>query len=167
MGRLFREETLLAEGLMALYLAWANEVVGPARRVLGDCMEGLLVFGSVGRGTPRDGSDLDILVVASGLPMGRGPRARLAEEIENLWTSGRRSQPDLTLILRTPEDVVAGFPLIFDMVDDGRIPFDPNGTVKNLLLGWRRRLEKAGARRIQTEEGWYWDLSGGRKDWEL
>ena len=34
----------------------------------------LAVYGSVGRGTPRWDSDVDLLVVANGLPHGRFPR---------------------------------------------------------------------------------------------
>jgi hypothetical protein len=36
----------------------------------------LVVFGSVGRGTAGPASDLDLLVVASGLPDGRALRVR-------------------------------------------------------------------------------------------
>lgn len=148
-------------------MAWADEVVQSARKNLGEGMEGALVFGSVGRGTPHIGSDIDLMLVVSDLPSGRGPRSGLAEEIEADWVCARASLPELTLILRTPAEIESGFPLLLDMAEDAQILFDPEGTVARLLDGWRERLAKAGARRIRTADGWHWDLSGGRKEWEL
>jgi predicted nucleotidyltransferase len=52
-------------------------VTAETQRCYGDRLVSLVVFGSMGRGTARPDSDLDLLVVADDLPRGR--RARLVQ----------------------------------------------------------------------------------------
>ena len=51
-------------------------------KVYGDRLISLAVFGSVGRGTPRTNSDVDILVVADNLPPGRIKRVLEFEKVD-------------------------------------------------------------------------------------
>ncbi|MCL6564701.1 MAG: nucleotidyltransferase domain-containing protein, partial [Firmicutes bacterium] len=53
-----------------------------AQAIWGPRLKALAVFGSVGRGTPRFDSDLDVLVVLSDLPGGRLARAEVGQALE-------------------------------------------------------------------------------------
>lgn len=50
------------------------DLLDACRRHYGARLVALAVYESVGRGTPRWDSDVDLLVVAEGLPAGRCPR---------------------------------------------------------------------------------------------
>lgn len=120
----------------------------------------LVVFGSVGRGTPRPDSDVDLLVVADPLPDGRIPRVREFEEVERSVTVnpsvGRAHR--LSPIFKTPAEVRRGSPLFLDMLDDGRLLYDRDGFFAKELAALRERLDKLGAKRIWKGDAWYWDL---------
>src|SRR5439155_12583411 len=69
------------------------------RRGYGDRLVAVAVFGSVGRATPRDDSDVDLLIVARDLPEGRMRRveqflpmeARLERALQSIQGDGARS----------------------------------------------------------------------------
>lgn len=131
------------------------------------------VFGSVGRGTPRQDSDIDLLIVARDLPRGRLRR------VEEFLPVEAAIEPDLKAavpvgaaivlspVFKTPEEFEAGSPLFLDMVEDARILFDPDGFLSRCLEGLRARLQKLGARRIRRGNAWYWDLKPDLKPGEV
>ncbi|MFB3904719.1 MAG: nucleotidyltransferase domain-containing protein [Acidobacteriota bacterium] len=53
-----------------------DKLAKACREVYGERLISLLVFGSVGRGTPNPDSDIDLLLVVAGLPQGRVRRVR-------------------------------------------------------------------------------------------
>jgi uncharacterized protein len=124
----------------------------------------LVVFGSMGRGTPRPDSDLDLLIVADGLPRGRRARVEEFEVIERavaprLVAERREGFPiELSPVFKTPDEVLAGSPLFLDMVDDAKVLFDRDGFFAGALSRLRERLARLGARRIWRGNAWYWDL---------
>lgn len=135
-----------------------------ALQVYGSRLVSLAVFGSVGRGTPRPDSDVDILLVAENLPPGRMARVREFNRVETALAPmlGALRQEgvetELSPVFKTPAEVEAGSPLFLDMVDDARILYDRDGFLSGCLERLRRRLEKLGARRIPYAGTWYWDL---------
>jgi predicted nucleotidyltransferase len=126
----------------------------------GNRLVSLVIFGSVGRGTPRPDSDIDLLVVADPLPDGRIPRVREFDEVERSVASGEpaRHSNRLSAIFKTPAEVRRGSPLFLDMLDDGRLLFDQGGFFAKELAALRERLDKLGAKRIWKGDAWYWDL---------
>ena len=126
----------------------------------GQRLVSLVVFGSVGRGTPRPDSDVDLLVVADPLPDGRIPRVREFEEVERSVAvhpsvgGAHRLSP----IFKTPAEVRRGSPLFLDMLDDGRLLYDRDEFFAKELAALRERLDKLGAKRIWKGTAWYWDL---------
>lgn len=142
-------------------LAALNET---ALQVYGSRLVSLAVFGSVGRGTPRPDSDVDILLVADDLPRGRLARVYEFNQVEAALASVlgalRREgvETELAPVFKTPAEVEAGSPLFLDMVDDARILYDRDGFLCGYLERLRRRLEQLGARRIPHAGAWYWDL---------
>lgn len=141
-----------------------------AAAVFGYAFEGAVVFGSVGRGTPHVGSDIDVLLVISDLPEGRTGRAAAAAQVEDFWRrSVVPSAPELSLVLRTPAEVTSGFPLVLEIAEDGRVLSDPHGVTGRLLLARHERMALAKAKRVQTGESWHWDLRGDSRPggWKL
>ena len=126
----------------------------------GDRLVSLVVFGSVGRGTPRPDSDVDLLVVADPLPDGRIPRVREFDAVERSVASvgaadfARR----LSTIFKTPVEVRRGSPLFLGMLDDGRLLYDRGGFFAGELAALKERLDKLGSKRIWKGDAWYWDL---------
>lgn len=122
------------------------------------------VFGSVGRGTPRADSDVDVLIVARDLPRGRLARVEEFLPVEDRLTAERRvseatAEPvDISPVFKTPEEVQRGSPLFLDLVDDARLVHDPAGFLGAYLDGLRERLRALGARRIWRGNVWHWEL---------
>jgi predicted nucleotidyltransferase len=124
----------------------------------------LVVFGSVARGTPKSDSDIDLLVVADGLPKGRTRRMRefgavkqlLAPELARAAAAGVTTR--LSVIFKTRDEVEAGSPLFFDMTEDARFLHDRDGFMQQSLQDLRARLARLGAKRVWKGEAWYWDL---------
>lgn len=131
------------------------------------------MFGSVGRGTPRPDSDIDLLIVAEGLPDGRMKRvARFADVeaslqplLQELSEAGITAE--LSPVLKTPAEVLRGSPLLLDMTDDARILYDRNGFLRSALDALKARLASLGARRIFIGNAWLWDLKPDFKPGEV
>jgi len=124
----------------------------------------LAIFGSVGRGTARADSDIDVLVVADPLPPGRLARVREFAAVESALAPGlarvRASglTPEWSPVFKTPAEVDAGSILFLDMIDDARLLVDRDGFLRAALDRFARRLSALGARRIWRGSSWYWDL---------
>jgi len=140
------------------------DLTGEARRHYRDRLVSLVVFGSMGRGTPRADSDLDLLVVADGLPDGRRARmedfAVIERALQPRLAAGRAAgfATECSPVFKTPEEAQAGSPLFLDMVDDARILHDRDGFFAATLNRLRARLARLGARRVWRGNAWYWDL---------
>jgi predicted nucleotidyltransferase len=138
-----------------------DEVASGARRHYGDRLVALVVFGSRGRGSARADSDLDLLVVADGLPHGRVARVTEFAALEAaLGAQGALGDPAVSCspVFKSPVEAEAGSPLFLDMVEDGRILFDRNGFFAAVLERLRTRLAALGARRVWRGNAWFWDL---------
>ncbi|MCR4438387.1 MAG: nucleotidyltransferase domain-containing protein [bacterium] len=139
-------------------------LVAACKEVYGERLVSVAVFGSVGRGTARPDSDIDLLIVASPLPDGRLARATEFEGVERLLRAEVAAlheagvTAELSPVFKTPEELAAGSPLLLDMVEDARILYDRGRVLEAALMRLRERLQKLGARRIWRGDAWYWDL---------
>jgi predicted nucleotidyltransferase len=139
-------------------------LAGHVHAVYGDRLVSLVVFGSVGRGTPRHDSDLDVLIVAEGLPNGRMSRVEEFAAVEKalipIITAGRHAGffTECSPVFKTPAEMRAGSPLLLDMVDDARVLFDREGFFAGAMMRLRERLAALGARRVWRGNAWFWDL---------
>jgi predicted nucleotidyltransferase len=131
------------------------------------------VFGSVARGTPREGSDVDLLVVAEDLPRGRMRRIEEFAPVEEALgpllaaCSGGTIAAELSPILKTPEELAAGTPLLLDMVEDARILADRDGFLAARLERLRARLRELGSQRIVRGNARHWVLKPDLKPGEV
>ncbi|MBA4379606.1 MAG: hypothetical protein C0393_02785 [Anaerolinea sp.] len=113
----------------------------------------LAVFGSVGRGTARPDSDMDVLLVVEGLSLWRMERVTEFQPVEDTF-SGVMLSP----VLKTPQEIKSGVPLLLDMVEDAVILYDRNAFLQTTLNHLRASLARLGAKRIWRGDVWYWDL---------
>lgn len=141
-----------------------TELVTACHRHYGSRLVALAVFGSIGRGTARPDSDVDLLIVADGLPDGRVARAADFHAVESalapVVADARRAGVAawLSPVLKTRVEIEGGSPLLLDMVDDARRLYDPQRFLEGALDALRLRLARLGARRIWRGNAWIWDL---------
>ncbi|MEM3439629.1 MAG: nucleotidyltransferase domain-containing protein [Candidatus Bathyarchaeia archaeon] len=134
------------------------------RGELGDRLVTLALFGSAARGEARRDGDVDLLIVAKGLPRSKLERQgifmRAEERVEPLLEglAAEGFQIDFSPILKTPEEAAKLSPLYLDMLDDAIIPYDEGGFFADVLERLRRRLGELGAKRIRMGKRWYWVL---------
>ena len=135
------------------------------KKRFGKRLVSLVVFGSVARGTMKSDSDLDLLIVAQGLPRGRIRRGLLFYEIEEalapllekvgaLWKVRVCFSP----ILKTPEEAQRIVPLYLDLVEDAVLVFDRNEFFETVLRRLKQWLQELGAQRVWMGRKWYWVL---------
>jgi predicted nucleotidyltransferase len=141
-----------------------TELTGHVSAHYGDRLVSLVVFGSMGRGTPRPDSDVDLLIVAEPLPDGRMPRvdefAPVEKSLAAIRDDGRRAGffNECSPVFKTPAEVRAGSPLLLDMVEDARVLFDRDAFFRTAIDRLKERLARHGARRIWRGNAWLWDL---------
>jgi len=141
-----------------------GEIPRACREAYGERLVSVVVFGSVGRGTPRPDSDIDLLIVADDLPRGRIRRVQEFEAVRRLLAPALATaaaagvSTRLAPIFKTPVEARRGSPLFFDMTEDARLLYDREGFFHGCLEDLRRRLAALGARRVWRGDAWYWDL---------
>lgn len=150
--------------LLERYEALLDALLAELRAHYGRRLVACAVFGSVGRGTPRFDSDIDLLLVVRDLPRGRFNRVEeflpVEARLEPILSADGPGRLPIALspVFKSPEEVEAGSPLFLDMVDDARILWDADGFLAGYLDRLRARLRRLGARRIRRGNAWYWEL---------
>jgi len=141
-----------------------THLVAGCARQYGERLVSVAVFGSVGRGTQRPDSDIDLLIVAEGLPDGRLARAAefrtiergLAPHLERARADGLTTE--LSPVFKTPGEAEQASPLMLDMIEDARLLYDRDDFMKQTLQRLAARLARLNARRIWRGDAWHWDL---------
>jgi predicted nucleotidyltransferase len=120
----------------------------------------IVLFGSVARGTARDDSDIDLLVVADGFPRSLRDRLQvLLAQWDRVRGAQRLSAVTWNLVTKTPDEARVHSPLYLDIVEDGICLFDREGFFASVLEEMRARMRALGSRRVMLDDGsWYWDL---------
>lgn len=148
----------------AEFEAFLDAIGDACRRHYGDRLVSAAVFGSVGRGTPRPDSDVDLLIVAEPLPDGRLARADDFRAVEaelgpcRLAMHRAGLEASLSPVFKTPDEIRRGSPLLLDMTSDARCLYDRDAFLADALERLRARLSVLGARRIWRGNAWLWDL---------
>jgi predicted nucleotidyltransferase len=160
--------------IRAAFRQLLDAVVEATRRIYGNRLVAVAVFGSVGRGTPRHDSDCDLLIVARDLPRGRLARMQefaaaeaACEPLLRRLEAREGIRTVLSPVFKTPEELVRGSPLFLDLVDDALILFDPQRFLQDYLEALRERLRALGARRVPYRGAWYWDLKSDYRPGEV
>jgi len=150
-----------------------EKLLHEAQALYGERLVSFALFGSVGRGTAGFESDIDFLIVAEDLPVGRMKRVREFEPIEKnlspLITALQKKGilTSLSPVIKSPEEALKGSPLFLDMVEDAKILFDREGFLAKILSRLRDRLQELGSRRVRLGNAWYWVLKPDIKAGEV
>lgn len=142
-----------------------NRLTSLCKEHYGERLISLAVFGSVGRGTARPDSDIDLLLVVKNLPNGRMARVREFSAVETALDI--KGHLELSPVFKTPEEIAEGSPLLLDMVEDARVLFDREDFFKRAMEDLKTRLQRLKARRVWQGNAWYWDLKPDYKQGEV
>ena len=134
-----------------------------------DSVAGLVLFGSYARGDEGPQSDLDVLVVLRETSLRRAQRydavapamgdLRRTDAWARWRTLGRG--PELSPLVLTMEECRQLPPILLDIASEGILLWDGGG-VRELPDDIRRRMARAGVRRVEMPDGRrYWDLRPG------
>jgi hypothetical protein len=154
---------------IAVELAQAAAVA--LRSCLGDELAGVVLFGSYARGEQRLDSDLDVLAVLEATSMRPMQRCDAAAPAlgamrrTEAWRQARAQGlwPELGPLVLTLAEIRRFPPVMLDIATEGVVVRD-RGPVATALEELRSRLDLAGARRVQLDDGgWHWDLKPGLK----
>jgi predicted nucleotidyltransferase len=131
--------------------------------LLGERLVSLALYGSRARGDARDDSDLDLFLVAEGLPKDPWERARsLPSPRWDVW-----ADPQVSIRALTPEELERDIaPVDLDIAVDARILFDRGGYLSGRLATVRERIAEAGLVR-GPDLFWRWTEWPSRADWEI
>jgi predicted nucleotidyltransferase len=122
----------------------------------------VVLFGSRARGTARQDSDMDLLIVARGLPGSRLARQHILFRLAR--TVSEELADALMPVPLTPEEAATVKPFYLGMLSGHRILRDPGGFFAGVLARLEGRLRDLGARRHVDADGYeYWDL---KPDWK-
>jgi predicted nucleotidyltransferase len=145
------------ETILACLLEACTQLYG--NRLISFC-----VFGSVGAGTMRPDSDIDLLIVCDPLPPGRMARVREFEDVDRICeeTLNKAMREGVTTtfspIIKTPAEVKQGSPVFLDMTETMRILFDREGFFQQYIEDLKERLFRLGSRKVSFGGGYYWIL---------
>ena len=141
-----------------------DRLLSEIRDFYGERLISIVLFGSVARETQSFDSDIDVLIIAKGLPKGRIKRIREFESVEDrvgpflksLQKEGINTY--ISAIIKSPEEAERGSPLFLDMVEDSKVLFDRGDFFAGLIEKLRDRLNALGAKRVWKGNAWYWIL---------
>lgn len=130
------------------------------RETLAKRLVSLVLFGSLARGDAGEQSDIDLLVIAEGLPSSLADRRRpLVEEWRRVQAARDLPSVEWNLVVKTPAEARFHSPLFLDIVLDGILLVDRDGFFEGVLQEMRARMRELGSRRVFLSDGsWYWDL---------
>jgi hypothetical protein len=162
-------------GIPAEHAKLLEEYCTAMKSHFGERLKSICLFGSVAKGRPEPESDVDVLVVAEGLPPDVGGRMSDTSEVreairksrasKTLRASGRSTL--ISEVFLTPEEVRRHPPILLDMIDEGIILHDEDGFLEKELETIRKRLKELGARKVITSKGHYWILKPDIKPGEV
>jgi hypothetical protein len=150
------------------------EFVEGLREVYGGRLMTVALFGSRARGDQRPGSDVDLLVIADGMPPSYTDRLA---EIRALIDRTNRElarvapadpPPCLSVVLKDRAEGAFHAPLYLDLTEDARLLVDRDGFFAGILTDVRARMAELGSRRIWLgQDRWYWDLKPDSRPGEV
>ncbi len=139
-----------------------DETTDRLRGALGDDLLAVALFGSRARDDARPDSDVDLYVVALGLPQDPFGRAEV-------MARAQVSQVELavSILARTPEEFSRDItPLQLDLALDARVLFERDAWLSTRLATVRHRIEEAGLER-GADGVWRWRVAPRTFDWAV
>ncbi len=120
----------------------------------------LVLFGSVARGTAREESDIDILLILKDAHASYYERLKPVIDIELEMRKDVEGMPPIfSSIILTLDEAKQNRNIFLDMIDHSIILYDTDDFFKNRLSELKNRLDQLGSRKVLLDDGtWYWNL---------
>lgn len=132
------------------------------RETFAERLLSVVLFGSVARDDARVDSDIDLLVVIKGLPVGRFARRDLLEPVfEKALVMG--CNVPINEHLKTPEEAERLTLMYYDFPTDAKLLYDHDGFFKRVIDRVSSHIQKSGAQKKKWGKFYYWDLKPGAK----
>ncbi|MDI6756101.1 MAG: nucleotidyltransferase domain-containing protein [Thermodesulfobacteriota bacterium] len=167
-------EILEKEEHFAAIFKMIEHLVEALRGSLGEKLISVVLYGSYARGQIDPESDIDLLVVAEGIPAPALERqiflTRILNDAEaSLRKMFRRESlfPYISTILKTPKEADCISRIYFDMTDEAKIFYDQGNFFQAVLRKVKKRLKELGAQKVQVGKMWYWDLKPDYKPGDI
>jgi len=102
-----------------------NKIVEELKKFFGDKLASIVLFGSQARGTANEHSDIDLVVIAKGIPSDWRKQDEVIREVR--WSEGLSDLP-ISIILKSPYSVKSILntiqPLLFGILKSYKILYD-------------------------------------------
>jgi len=128
-------------------------------------VQSFALYGSVARGTAKDLSDIDILLISEDLKGSLGSRIEQLFDIDKAvqeelrWLRKQGIHTALSFYPLKPSEAERLPHLFLDLTEDAIVLYDEDRFLERLLMELKAKLLKQGATRIYLDrEQWYWDL---------
>jgi len=116
----------------------------------------VVVFGSVARGTFKEHSDVDLLVVSRNFPKKLVDRIDLF--VDKTFEISMKYGINISIIPLKIDEAQSTQPIYLDMAYEGIILYDRDNFIEKKLNDLRKKLEKMGAERVPYKRGYFWKL---------
>ncbi|ADN49785.1 nucleotidyltransferase domain-containing protein [Vulcanisaeta distributa] len=135
-----------------------NDVRAKLSRLVGGSFMAVLLFGSLARCEADEYSDVDLLVLHSGL--GRIDRVKRRRAVYLAISALLRDYPLTVIDMDINEFLNPGIitPLLLNIYWDAMVLLDRTGKLNEFLEQVRRRIVESGLRRIRDGKAYYWVL---------
>lgn len=129
----------------------------------GDNLISLVLYGSVARGTAKQESDIDLLIILKDAPEVYYKRLEPVVDIELKLRKEAFETTAMALmfssIILSKQEAMENRNIFLDMIDASIILYDKNNFFKNRLKELNKRLLQLGSKKIVLEDKtWYWNL---------
>ncbi len=129
-----------------------QEIPAAALAGFGERLVSIVLFGSHARGEAREDSDVDLLIIAEGLPA--RPILR-NQTIRQFLPEGLRGR--VSILAKTPGEFSATLPgLYLDIALDGNILYDKDNFANQKLAALRQLTQKKGLERNKVGNDFVW-----------
>ncbi len=135
----------------------------------GDNLISLVLYGSVARGTAKEESDIDLLIILKDAPDTYYERLEPVIDIEiSLLKSISGTAPMFSSLILSKEEAMENRNIFLDMIDGSVILYDKKDFFKNRLEELKYRLTQLGSRKVTLKDKtWYWQLKPDLKAGEI
>ncbi len=175
MGKQNGKGELILTELQRYILTLANKIVEILKDSYKERLTSVCLFGSSVRGTLRDGSDIDFLVVIKEVKMSYHKRIkeiiplldaiRALREYEELENFKLHIEP--CFLVFTADEIKDHPPILLDISQEGLILFDKENFLRKQLTQVKEALVRLGSRKKITPHGHYWTLKPDIKPGEI